>query len=180
MKRVAILSWPLGGNTRLVADKLIRQFTFYNEEDIKAEKLDFLSVSEGKLRPFDVIIIGGSTVETEDNWLKADETTKWSTFFDIIRFADLTGKKAAVFAIGNQKAYPDNFADGMSELKTVLEQKGAKIIGHWPTDDYDFFDSRSIEGEKFIGLVIDQENQPELTDRRIIDWVDQLVVEIGN
>lgn len=177
MKRVAILSWPLEGNTQMVADLLTRQFAVH-DDDIKIEKLDFLAVTESKIRPFDAIIIGGSTVTSEDNWLKADETTKWTTFFDVLRFADLTGKKAAVFAIGNQAAYPDNFADGMAELKTVLEQKGAKIIGYWPTDSYDFSNSRSIEGDDFIGLVIDHENQPELTVERIAHWVDQLAEEI--
>lgn len=178
MKRIAILSWPKGGNTQLAADKIIQQFASYSD-DIKIDELDFLTVTESKLRPYDAYIVGGATIGA-DNWLIADNTTKWAVFFDIIRFTDLSGKKAAVFAIGNQELYPENFADGMAVVKKVLEEKGAKIIGYWPTNGYDFSDSRSIEGENFIGLVIDQDTQPELTETRIEEWVAQLVTEIGN
>lgn len=177
MKRVNILSWPKGGDTELVAQKLLNEFNTH-EDEIKATELDFLSVDEAKLKACDLLVVGGSTIGS-DNWSKADNTTKWGHFFSLLRLCDLSDIKAAVFGLGDQKLYPDNFIDGMSVVKKVLELKGAKIIGYWSTETYDFNDSRSIDEDCFVGLALDLENQNDLTEVRIHNWVDQLVQELG-
>ena len=57
-----------------------------------------------------------------------------------------------------------------------MAARGAKLVGQWPTDTYEFEDSKALLGGKFIGMVIDDLNQPELTDERIKTWVAQLEV----
>ncbi|MDD3107349.1 MAG: flavodoxin domain-containing protein, partial [Bacilli bacterium] len=142
MKRVNILSWPKGGETEITANKILD--TFNNmQSDIKAYELDFLNLSEDKLRSCDLLIVGGSTIK-DDNWLIANNTTKWGQFFNFLRLTDLSGLKAAVFSIGDQELFPDNFVDGMSVIRNALAIKGARVIGYWPTESYDFNDSRSI------------------------------------
>ena len=64
---------------------------------------------------------------------------------------DLKGKKVAIFGLGDQGGYGDNFCDAMDELKTCFANQGADIVGAWPTDGYDHMESKSVEGDKFVG-----------------------------
>ena len=64
---------------------------------------------------------------------------------------DLKGKKVAIFGLGDQSGYGDNFCDAMDELKTCFANQGAEIVGAWPTDGYDHMESKSVEGDKFVG-----------------------------
>ena len=56
---------------------------------------------------------------------------------------DLAGKKVAIFGLGDQGGYGDNFCDAMDELKTCFEGRGAAIVGSWSTDGYDHMESKS-------------------------------------
>jgi flavodoxin I len=47
----------------------------------------------------------------------------------------------------------------------------------WPTDGYDFKKSKAVRDGKFLGLVIDVENQDHLSDKRVKAWVAQLQKE---
>ena len=64
---------------------------------------------------------------------------------------DLKGKKVAIFGLGDQGGYGDNFCDAMDELKTCFANQGAEIVGAWPTEGYDHMESKSVEGDKFVG-----------------------------
>lgn len=48
------------------------------------------------------------------------------------------------------------------------------MVGQTPTDGYHFEASKAVEGGKFVGLVIDEDNQDDLTDERISKWVEQI------
>jgi flavodoxin I len=48
------------------------------------------------------------------------------------------------------------------------------VIGSWSTEGYQFSRSFAVIDEKFVGLVLDHHNQPELTKTRIINWIDQV------
>jgi flavodoxin I len=52
-------------------------------------------------------------------------------------------------------------------------------VGYWSTDGYDFSDSKALRNGKFCGLALDDDNQPDLTDKRIQQWVGQLKTEFG-
>ena len=54
-------------------------------------------------------------------------------------------------------------------------------IGFWPAAGYDFIASKALteDGELFYGLALDDENQYDLTDDRLNDWVSQILQEIG-
>merc|ERR1740130_1277853 len=49
---------------------------------------------------------------------------------------DLKGKKVAIFGLGDQGGYGDNFCDAMDELMTCFKGSGADIVGSWSTDGY--------------------------------------------
>jgi flavodoxin I len=63
----------------------------------------------------------------------------------------------------------------MEPLRDIVESKGGIVIGNWPTEGYEFEASKALIDENtFIGLCIDEDRQPELTDVRVSKWVTQL------
>jgi len=109
--------------------------------------------------------------EMQDDWAAAlPDFEKAST--------SLAGKKLAVFGLGDGKGYADTYVDAMEELVVKFEKKGAKLVGLWPTDGYDFKKSKAIRNNKFMGLVIDVENQDDQSERRVKAWCNQLRTEL--
>ncbi len=53
-----------------------------------------------------------------------------------------------------------------------------KIIGKWPSINYSFKQSKALKDGSFIGLAIDCQNQPQLTQTRINQWVLQIKGEL--
>ena len=45
-------------------------------------------------------------------------------------------------------------------------------MGKWPTEGYEFDESEALEGDKFLGLGIDNDNEEELTEDRLAGWVE--------
>merc|ERR1711935_914678 len=80
----------------------------------------------------------------------------------------------AIFGLGDQGGYGDNFCDAMDELKTCFQGSGAEIVGSWATDGYDPMESKSVDGAKFVGLACDEDNQPEMSEDRVKAWIAQI------
>ena len=97
----------------------------------------------------------------------------WEDFIEVVIKTDLKDKKVALFGLGDQDTYPDSFADGVGVLYKKLHGR-TEIVGEWPNEDYDFDDSEALHNGKFVGLIIDEENQSNLTNERIEKWVGQL------
>ncbi|MBO5681331.1 MAG: flavodoxin, partial [Lentisphaeria bacterium] len=57
--------------------------------------------------------------------------------------------------------------------------RGAEIIGKTSSAGYTHCCSAAAEGDLFCGLVLDDNNQPELTPDRIAAWVEQIKKEAG-
>ena len=56
---------------------------------------------------------------------------------------------------------------------------GATLVGETSSDDYFFNASKALKNGKLLGLVLDLENQPDQTDKRIERWVKQLKEAFG-
>ena len=80
----------------------------------------------------------------------------------------------AIFGLGDSSGYGDNFCDAMDELKTCFEGAGAEVVGAVSTDSYEFEESKSVAGGKFVGLACDEDNQPELSEERVAAWITQI------
>ncbi|QSH41285.1 flavodoxin [Lentisphaerota bacterium ZTH] len=165
MANVAIIYGSTTGNTQSAAEKIQAQF------GADAVLLEAATVSAADLKDYDVLILGSSTWgigELQDDWVSVD----W------LDGADLNGKKVAFFGCGDQAGFGDSFVDALGILKDKLASSGASFIGAWPVDGYDFSGSTAVEGDHFVGLPLDEENQSDLTDERIAQWVEQLKGEI--
>merc|ERR1711937_336088 len=80
----------------------------------------------------------------------------------------------AVFGMGDQGGYADNFCDAMDELATCFEKQGATIVGAWPTAGYEHEESKSVRGDNFVGCAFDEDNQPDESEERANKWVEQI------
>jgi len=102
----------------------------------------------------------------------------YSELKDLAASGALKGKPVAVFGLGDQEGYGENFADACGELFDVFEAAGCRMFGMTAVDDsYEFEASKSVRGDKFIGLVCDAANQDDLTEGRVAKWVAQLKQE---
>ena len=102
------------------------------------------------------------------------ESESWSEFIPALDGISLSGKTVALFGLGDQRGYPDNFASGMRPLYDVLSRCGAQIIGSWPNEGYEFSASSALEGERFVGLVLDQDNQFDRSEERLSRWLEEI------
>lgn len=48
----------------------------------------------------------------------------------------LKGKKVAIFGLGDQIRYPENFADGIGLLAEVFEEDEATLVGFTSSEGY--------------------------------------------
>ena len=88
------------------------------------------------------------------------------------------GKVAAIYGLGDQKKYPDEFVDAIGIIHDALVAAGARVVGRWPIAAYEFAASQAVDGEHFLGLALDQINQPVLTEERIDTWLAQIRPEL--
>ena len=67
----------------------------------------------------------------------------------------------------------------MKALHDLALAAGATIVGKWPDKGYDYSASAAVEGDYFLGLPLDVENQDQLTEQRLDAWVSLLQEEAG-
>lgn len=166
MKKIGLFYAAEAKKTAMVAAKIQKELG-KNVEVIPVEEAwqdDFMA--------HDCIIVGAST------WFDGELPTYWDELVPELQTLDLSAKKVAVFGLGDQVKYPDNFADGVGILADIFEADGAMLVGFTPIDGYTFGQSRAVRDGKWSGLVLDVENQDDLTDKRIQEWCKQLKKEL--
>ena len=151
-------------------------------EDIADRLKELLPGTEAKdvdnIDSIDELVNAESLICCVPTWnTGADEArsgTAWDDLAQDIPNQDFAGKPVAILGLGDSSGYSDFFCDAMEELYTAFLQSGAKMIGKVPTSDYTYDDSKSVIDGKFCGLPIDEDNESELTDERLSQWVQQI------
>jgi flavodoxin I len=140
---------------------------------------DFITLNEvsqvnaDDFEEYEYIIVGCPT------WNIGELQSDWEGLYQELDDVDFSGKTIAYFGTGDQIGYADNFQDAMGILEEKISEKGGKTIGYTSTDGYDHNESKAIKNGKFVGLALDEDNQSDLTDKRIKAWVMQLKIEFG-
>lgn len=169
MSRIGIFFSSSTGNTRRIAKLIKKRFDI----DTMADALNVNKASVELVAGYEYLILGTSTLGA--GRLPGLSTDcmggGWEEFLPQLQDVDFTGKTVALFGLGNQDKYPDEFADALGELYRFVAARGAKVVGLWPCDDYDFISSKALLNDEFVGLVLDQENQKNLTDARLERWL---------
>lgn len=160
MKNIGLFFGSDTGNTENVANKIA--------DHLGLEAQDIAGNSSDIFDDYDFLILGTPTANYGE--MQPD----WDYFVPELEDADLNGKTVALFGLGDQVDYPDSFLDAMGDLAELIEKAGGQLVGAWSTEGYDFNDSRAVKDGQFVGLALDEDRQPELTDSRISTWLTQL------
>lgn len=154
------------GNTEIVAKSIAKNLGIDAVFDIASNDVS-------KIGEYDKVIIGSSTWGDGD--LQDDWDDAWSDFCNL----DFSGKTVALFGLGDQESYADNYVDAMGTLYEQVTQKGATVVGQWPSSDYSHEESKAQKEEGFfVGLALDEDNESELTDERINVWCNEIKEDI--
>lgn len=109
-------------------------------------------------------------------WGIGEMQDDWELFVDNLSSIDFSNRKVALFGLGDQKEYPESFVDGLGTLYCRLPDKSC-VVGFWPVKGYDYYFSLADKDGVFVGLVLDDHNQADLSDKRVSAWVKQLKKE---
>lgn len=137
--------------------------------------VDIYNVANGtieKMSVYDKLIIGTST------WGDGELQDDWADVFEKFKKIDFSDKTVAFFGLGDQEEYPDEFLSAMGILYEVVAAGGAKTIGGWSVAGYYHDASKAQDGENFIGLALDEDNQSDETDSRIDIWCEKIRSDI--
>jgi len=173
MSKIGLFFGPLKGSVHRVADKVK---TALGEQNV--EMISVNDASAADLEKFDQIIFGISTVGKE-TWDSNYSNTDWSKFFPYISKVDYSGKTVAIFGLGDHVTYSSHFVNAIGVLAKELLKNGATIVGEVDPSGYEFDESEAVMEGKFIGLPIDEDFEPELTDGRVANWVNTLKPAFG-
>ncbi|OBT08596.1 flavodoxin [Vibrio sp. UCD-FRSSP16_10] len=156
------------GNTEAVAKMIQKQL---GKKLVHVQ--DIAKSSKEDIDNFDLLLLGIPT------WYYGESQCDWDDFLPELEGIDFSTKLVAIFGCGDQEDYAEYFCDAMGTVRDVVEAKGGTIVGYWPTEGYEFEASKAlVDDDNFIGLCIDEDRQPELTDQRVKTWVDQIHSEM--
>lgn len=161
MKKIGIFYGSDGGNTQNVCQKIAKAF---GEENVAL--FDIAKASKEEVLGFENLILASSTYGSGD--LQDD----WEGALAQFQESDFASKTIALVGVGDQDTYSDTFCDSLFHLYEKVKQ--AKIIGQTAVEGYEFSDSRAVVDGMFVGLALDEDNQDDLTDSRIQNWVAQI------
>ena len=153
------------GNSEEIANKIASKLGDIEVFDLAGTKID-------KINEYDKLILGCSTWgdgELNDDWEDA-----WGDFCKL----NLSNKTIALFGLGDQESYSDEFCSALGIIYEQVKSSGAKIVGLTSTEGYYHDGSKAQIENKFVGLVIDEDNQSDLTEERIENWINDIKSKI--
>ena len=168
MASIGIFFGSSTGNTEDAAQRIAQAFGAG-----EAEVTEISSASADDILGFDKIIFGVST------WGTGDLQDDFEDFMSTLEEMDFSGKKVAVFGLGDQENYPDTFIDGLGIIAKAAKAGGATIVGATSTDGFEYDASEAEEDGKFMGLALDEDNQSDQSQDRIANWVAALKGEFA-
>jgi flavodoxin I len=148
------------------------------KQELGADRVDVYDVASAKKSDFDKytkIILGQPT------WYYGERQSSWDDFWEDFSSIDFTDKTVACFGLGDQADYAEYFIDAVGMMHDVVIENGGTPVGYWSTEGYEFDESKAVtpDGEFFVGLAIDEDQQPELTQQRVEQWVAQIKEEMS-
>lgn len=157
------------GATETVGQLIVEKAAERGVEIIDYDVSQLNSIEE--IASYDKLILGTST------WYYGEHQGDWEDMLDRIpEDHDFSGTTVALYGLGDQEGYPEWFLDAMGMIADEFRERGATIIGEWSTDGYDFDESKAlIDDDHFVGLAIDDDCQPKLTNKRVEQWVEQVL-----
>ncbi len=158
------------GNTENIAEMMKSAFG-----GLVTDMANITDIEPNDLLKYDVLILGIPT------WNVGELQYDWEDFIPSLSGLDLTGKKIALFGLGDSFGYSENFLDALGLLWDELKGLGSpELIGIWPTKGYTFDESKGMfDDDNFLGLGLDEENESDMHEERIQAWTSKVRAELG-
>ena len=137
-------------------------------DQLGAEVINVSDLTANQLAEAANIVLGTST------WGAGELQDDWYDGVNVVKSANLSGKRVALFGCGDSASYSDTFCGGMKELYDAAVAAGATVVGAVPTDGYTFDDSDAVVDGQFVGLALDDVNEDDKTSERISAWLPAL------
>ena len=165
MNKIGVFYGSTTGTTEDVAHRIAEKLNVPNGDIHDASKLNDELVKE-----YDVLVLGTST------WGAGELQDDWYDGIKLIQNTDLNGKIVALFGCGDSESYGDTFCDAIGLLYQEIKDKGCTIAGCGVSAaGYLHTNSAALDADgNFVGLALDDINQPELTDSRIAEWAEKV------
>jgi flavodoxin I len=161
MKKIGLIYGSETGVTEEITTLIVDNWTV---SDIHV--MEVSQVKKNDFDTYDFLLLGLST------WYDGDLQSDWEAYYEEFKTIDFTRKTVAIYGLGDQYGYREYFIDGVGMLAKVVLENGGNITGYWPIKGYDFTESKALyNADFFYGLAIDEDNQPELTQKRVEDWL---------
>lgn len=166
MKRTGIFYGTTTGNTAEVANYIAKCL------DVKSVDVhDVSTTAPSAVGDYDLLILGSSTCGS--GRMQDD----MANFIDGLEALDLEGKKIALFGCGDE-TMSDTFCNAVGELYGRLQKTGAMFIGAFNTAGYDYNVTKAEVNGIIVGLLIDNMNHSDMTEKRVKEWCDELKKEL--
>ena len=177
MNQIGIFFGTESGTTRLMAKKIAARLKRRLGDKAVAKPLNVNRIEPDALTAYPALILGTPTYgDGLLPGLEADnEGESWAEFLVKLEGRDFTGVRIALYGLGDQETYPKHFVDGLMHLYRFFSQAGADLVGGCSTDGYEFEQSKAVVDGRFVGLALDHDYQPVLTEPRIDAWLDEVV-----
>lgn len=163
MAKARIFYGTSTGNTERIASRLKDELG-----DLIESVTDIQEANSDDLASAEALILGVST------WDDGQLQEHWEEFVPELDRVDLSGKTVALFGLGDAFGYSGEFVNALGTLYRKVVERGATVVGAWPTDGYDFEESNAVVDGQFVGLVIDEDNEADLSDDRVARWADTI------
>lgn len=104
----------------------------------------------------------------------------WEAIWPQLPALDLKGKIVAMYGMGDQLGYGEWFLDALGMLHDHIAPLGVQFIGFWPTEGFEFTSPKplSADGKHFVGLALDEVNQYNLSEERLQQWCERILLEM--
>lgn len=162
MNRIGIFYGSSTGTTAEIANRIGKH--------LNVPQADIFNVHESApdlFGNYDILVLGTST------WGDGEIQEDW---YDMLAGASslcLKDKRIALFGCGDENM-TETFCNGVGQLYNELLSTEAKFIAPYPADCYAFNSSTAIRDGVAVGLLLDEANHPELTEKRIADWSEMI------
>jgi len=135
---------------------------------------DVMNVKISDFDAYDKVILGQPT------WYCGELQSHWDDFWPEFQKVDFSGKQVAFFGLGDQLEYGEFFLDAMGLMHDVVLDGGGEPVGYCPNEGFFFENSKALTEDEafFVGLALDEDQQPGATDERIQVWVEQIKEEM--
>jgi len=164
MKKTGIFYGSTTGVTESLAEQIASKLGIGKEDMHNVGSVDAKTAED-----YELLILGSST------WGAGDLQDDWYDFIDNLVNCNLTGKTVAIFGCGDADSYGDTFCDAVGAIYEKLQESGCTFTGSVSTDGYSYDASTAeVNDGEFVGLLIDDCNQSDLTEERIQNWTENL------